>query len=406
MPVLFLTSRLWQKSLSLWLELRHCLAALAVFLNGLVIFKTVWGMSVNLLSLFHIDSFTDMNWASMANGPWFLLGLFLMLNAFGLLFRARIAWAVSIVLLLITLVFTWHFYPQMTHSITLCLTTLLILLLLSKDFNRSSATAGGIFAFISFTVLLIYSTYGALYFGSGFHPAINDLMTAFYFSIVTMTTVGYGDIIPMTEPARLFTVSVIVAGITVFATSLTTVFGPLISGGLNKLLKGNQQKMNRKDHFIICGTSVMALGTISQLLNRGFHVTVLTSEPEDNFAQIEQRAGTTLDILSGDCTDNALLEQAGINQCRALLALTDDDATNAFIVLSAKDLSPSTQTVLTVNDAKNMNKIRQVKADVVLSPQLFGSEILASIMAGEPLDNDKLVSMLLTSGHGLFDKNN
>ncbi|MEC4727520.1 voltage-gated potassium channel protein [Shewanella sp. D64] len=397
-------SHLWQKSINLWLELRHSLIAFAVFLNGLLIFNTIWGMSINLIELFHIQSFSGIDWASIANGPWFMLGMFLMLNAFGLLFRARIAWAVSIILLLITLVFTMHFYPHLSFSISFCVITLIGLLALGKDFNHSSATAGGIFAFISFTMLLFYSTYGALYFGDGFHPTIKNLMDALYFSIVTMTTVGYGDIIPMTEPARLFTVSIIIAGITVFATSLTTVFGPIIRGGLNKLVKGNQQHMKRNDHFIVCGMSILAVSTITQLKQRGLDVTMIVGRSEEEFPQIEQRIGSKCDIISGDSTDDAVLSKAGLENCRALLALTDDDAANAFIVLSAKELSPEVKTVLAVNDSKNMNRVKQVKADIVLSPQLFGSEILASVLSGEPLDNDKLISMLLTSGHGLFDK--
>ncbi|WP_243641825.1 voltage-gated potassium channel protein [Vibrio sinensis] len=399
-----ISSLLWQKWRTFWLTLRHSIVALAVFINGLIILESVWGKSSNLLGLFHIHNFSSINWANIANGPWFLLGIFLMLNAFGLLFRARIAWAVSIILLLISLVFTWHFFPELTHSLIWSVATLISLLLLGKDFDRSSATAGGIFAFISFTVLLFYSSYGALYFGQDFKPAITNLTTSFYFSIVTMTTVGYGDIVPITEPARLFTVSVIIAGITVFATSLTTVFGPLIKGGLNRLVKGNQQQMNRKDHYIVCGTSVLAIATTNQLLVRGLNVTILTVEPEENFPKIQQRIGNKVDIMSGDCTDDSVLKLAGIEHSRALLALTDDDADNAFIVLSARDLFPEVKTVLAVNDAKNMNKVKQVKADVVLSPLLFGSEILASVMSGEPLDNDRLISMLLNSGHGLFDE--
>ncbi|MGI2260677.1 voltage-gated potassium channel protein [Shewanella sp. GXUN23E] len=397
-------SRFWHATLSLWRSLRHVLAAMLVFANGLMISLSVWGNTDNLIALFHIKSFSNIDWASAANGPWLLLGIFLMLNAIGLLYRARIAWAVSIMLLLIILAFTWHFYPDLTVHLNLCGAALVLLLLLSQDFNCSSATAGGIVAFISFVVLLFYSTYGALYFGEGFHPAINNLMDAFYFSMVTMTTVGYGDITPISEAARMFTVSVIVAGITVFATSLTTVFGPIIKGGLDKLVKGNPKPMNRKNHFIVCGTSILAISTIAQLKSRGEDVTVLTSSPEEDFPAIEQKTGCKLDILSGDCTDNTLLQTAGIEQCKAILALTNDDALNAFIVLSVKDSSPDTKTVLSVNDAKNMNKVKQVKPDVMLSPQLFGSEILASVLSGEPLDNDKLVSLLLTSGHGLFDK--
>jgi len=62
--------------------------------------------------------------------------------------------------------------------------------------------------------------------------------------------------------------------------------------------------------------------------------------------------------------------------------------------------------VLAVSDSKNLNKIKMVHPDIILSPQLFGSEILARILNGEEVNNDMLVSMLLNSGHGIFsDKN-
>lgn len=394
----------WQKLVRFWLNFRHLVAVVAVFSNGLLIFSTIWGMPVSLLKFFQVHHLVDIDWADIADGPWFLLGIFLMLNALGMLFRARIAWAVSVFLLLITLLFTMHFYPLLRTRILFCAVTLIGVLLLGREFHRSSATAGGIFAVISFSILLLYASYGSLYFGSDFAPKIDNLITAFYFSIVTMTTVGYGDIIPKTQSARLFTVSMIVAGITVFATSLTTVFGPVIRSGIGKLVKGREQTMNRKDHFIVCGISVLSMGTISQLLQKGLALTVVTGRPEDEFSQIEQKVGQKLDLISGDSTDNAVLDSAGLMDCRALLALTDDDASNAFIVLTAREMNPDVKTVLVVNDAKNMNKIKQVKADIILSPQLFGSEILACVLTGESLDHEKLTSMLLTSGHGLFDK--
>ncbi|ENP5583453.1 voltage-gated potassium channel, partial [Shigella flexneri] len=98
-------------------------------------------------------------------------------------------WAISIILLLIALIYTLHFYPWLKFSIGFCIFTLVFLLILRKDFSHSSAAAGTIFAFISFTTLLFYSTYGALYLSEGFNPRIESLMTAFYFSIETMSTV-------------------------------------------------------------------------------------------------------------------------------------------------------------------------------------------------------------------------
>ncbi|WP_256260856.1 voltage-gated potassium channel protein [Shewanella sp. NIFS-20-20] len=395
---------MFKKIINLWVSVRHNLVAIAVLLNGLLIFKTVYGMSGNVFELFHISNFSEANIASLTNAPWFMLGVFLVINSIGLVFRARIAWVMSLALLVTTLLFTWHFLPDQQHSINLCIASLLFLILLRKDFNRSSVTAGGIFSLITFVILVAYATYGSLYFGDGFKPKIDNIMTAFYFSMVTMTTVGYGDILPVSEAARIFTISVIIAGITVFATSVTTIFGPLIRGGLNKLVKGNKIPMKREDHFIVCGTSMMAMNTINQLHQRGLDVTIITNRPEDEFPLIEQSLDGKFDIISGDSSDSSVLKKAGIENCRAILALAENDADNAFILLSARDISADVKTVVIVNDSKNINKIKMVQPDIILSPQLFGSEVLARMLNGEEIDNKVLISMLLNSGHGIFDK--
>ncbi|STH73374.1 voltage-gated potassium channel [Escherichia coli] len=78
----------------------------------------------------------------LANAPLFMLGVFLVLNSIGLLFRAKLAWAISIILLLIALIYTLHFYPWLKFSIGFCIFTLVFLLILRKDFSHSSAAAG------------------------------------------------------------------------------------------------------------------------------------------------------------------------------------------------------------------------------------------------------------------------
>lgn len=106
-----------QTATKLWVTLRHDILALAVFLNGLLIFKTIYGMSVNLLDIFHIKAFSELDLSLLANAPLFMLGVFLVLNSIGLLFRAKLAWAISIILLLIALIYTLHFYPWLKFSI-------------------------------------------------------------------------------------------------------------------------------------------------------------------------------------------------------------------------------------------------------------------------------------------------
>ena len=70
-----------QTATNLWVTLRHDILALAVFLNGLLIFKTIYGMSVNLLDIFHIKAFSELDLSLLANAPLFMLGVFLVLNS-------------------------------------------------------------------------------------------------------------------------------------------------------------------------------------------------------------------------------------------------------------------------------------------------------------------------------------
>ncbi|WP_232604767.1 NAD-binding protein [Photobacterium carnosum] len=109
-------------------------------------------------------------------------------------------------------------------------------------------------------------------------------------------------------------------------------------------------------------------------------------------------------MVIGDYSDGAILTQAGVMNAKAVLALSDDDADNAFIVLSAIELASSARTVALVNESKNINKVKSVNPDIVISPQQFASDILARLLNGESIDSDSIVASLLHSVQGLSEK--
>ena len=111
-----------------------------------------------------------------------------------------------------------------------------------------------------------------------------------------------------------------------------------------------------------------------------------------------------LDVVVGDYSDGSVLKQAGVMDAKALLALSDDDADNAFIVLSAIELKTDAHNVALVNDSKNINKVKSVNPDIVISPQQFASDILARVLNGETIDSESIVSSLLNSVQGLNEK--
>ena len=322
-------------------------------------------------------------------GALFAGGLVLM--AFGLALRARVAWAITIMLLLAgALLMLWRREPP---AGMLYYTVALALLLLAywRHFDRSSLAASSLFAVLSVSSLLIYATFGALYLGSGFSPPIGNLGTAFYFAVVTMSTVGYGDIAPHSEIARLFTVSIIVLGITVFATSIGAFVGPVIGARLQKLVKGRISHVIRKNHFVLVGTTALAMNVFLDLQRRGSHVTVIVPPGR------EHGYPEGADVVVGDATDAGVLEQVSVGAARAVLSLREDDAENAFVVLAVKEAAPSTKTVTSVNDSKHLQKIKRVQPDIIIAPQLLGSELLARSLFGETIDNEVITRLLFQS---------
>ncbi len=202
--------------------------------------------------------------------PSAVVGVLQVLIALALIGRSRIAWLSAIGITLSQLVLAVHTGGAMVTNQSLYVVVLLIALLLFRNgFQRSSLTASTLFALASVIVLLIYGVLGAFLLGAGFSPPITTLPEALYFEIETMSTVGYGDIVPRSLDARLFVISLIALGLTVFATALTAVLGPVLQNQITRTLGERKRKMPHVNHFIIAGDGVLARNTARELRNRG-----------------------------------------------------------------------------------------------------------------------------------------
>ena len=320
--------------------------------------------------------------------PRVLLGLGLVLMAFALLTRARVAWLICLLLALfsagLALARVHGPSPVLVGGAAL----VFVLIFYARHFSRSSLAASSLFAVLGVGTLLSYGVLGSLWFGAGYDPPIRKLSTAFYYAIVTMSTVGYGDIVPKSTEARLFTVSMIVLGITVFATTLSVVIGPLVGGSIRRALEGRMQKSQRKNHYVIIGASSLALMLWRQLRERSAPVTVVLAPGRTTPYPPEA------DAVVGDATSDSVLTEAGVPEAKAVFMLREDDAENAFVVLAVKELAPSVRTVAAVNDAQHLNKIRRVQPDVLFAPQVLGSDLLVRRLFDEPVDKETVDRLL------------
>jgi voltage-gated potassium channel len=241
---------------------------------------------------------------------------------------------------------------------------------------------------------LIYATFGAFYLGVDYKPAITDLVTALYFALVTMSTVGYGDITPQTPEAKLFTVSIIVLGVAVFATSLTAVIAPLLNRSLQRIVNRKGSRMIRKDHFIVIGNTPLALNTWRELTRRGHPVTLLMRQEPD----VALPDG--IDKVIGEPSDGDVLRKAGADKAQSVLAMLDDDSENAFVVLAVRELAGKARTVAAVNDARHLARVKLVQPDVIIAPQILGGELAAMLLTGEQVTADFILRRVFQQSGG------
>ncbi|RAR49505.1 voltage-gated potassium channel [Paraburkholderia unamae] len=373
----------------------HGYLALLLVIDGLMLVRPV---AQKALEHARGNWFDD--WITLINAfgvlalPQALVATGLTMMSFGIALRARVAWVLSLVLLAgAASICLWGDYRN--HALAAySLVLACALIYYWRRFDRASVAVGSLFAFLSIGSLLVYAVFGALYLGDDFQPPIHNLVTAFYFSIVSMSTVGYGDIVPHSDTARLFTASIIVLGITVFATSISAVIGPVIGGHLKRIVKGGISNVTRKNHYLIVGASPLAHSVYAGLIKRGYAATVVLAPntPHNYPAQA--------DLIIGDASDTATLHQAGAETALAALALRSDDAENAFVILALKELAPKVRTVALVNDSRNLQRLRLLQPDMVFSPQLLAGELLARTLNNETIDNTLIEQLLFGKSTG------
>lgn len=371
----------------------HTIFSLALLADALHILKDAFG--IRMLRFWAHPNLSALGVAEihLAIGDLFRLAISIamIVMSIGLALRSRLAWLLTLVLLAAIVLLqvkhqvgaSWWLYYEIV--------LLAALLLTQRHFSRTSVAAATLYALTATFMLLFYGVFGAFYLGADFRPAIKSLGTAFYFTIVTMTTVGYGDIVPTTLEARMFTVSVIVLGITVFATSLGAVITPAISNSVQRIIKQREKPMQRKEHFIVIGATALAHNTAQELQRRQLPVTlILPSAPQGG-----ELEGT--DTVIGDATDANVLSRAGAEQARAVLAMRADDSENAFIILALKEIETKAKLVAAVNDMKNYKRVQRVQPDMIVAPQILGGELLAMTLAGETIPQDFVLQRLFTA---------
>jgi voltage-gated potassium channel len=225
---------------------------------------------------------------------------------------------------------------------------------------------------------LVVGTGGYMYFGRGTHGFIDAL----YMTVVSLTTVGYGEIIPLDNHpgGRIFTMFLLVFGLGLLAYFASTMTVFIFEGHLSRVFW--RQRMRKsigelKEHFIVCGDRIVAAHVIDEL--RRVQRPVVSIVPAGMTLHPLSTEGELLQV-EGDPADEDTLREAGIMRAAGLVAAMESDRENVLVTLTARQTNPIMRIVSMIIEVKNDAKLRRAGADAVVNTSMIGGLRVASEM--------------------------
>lgn len=287
--------------------------------------------------------------------------------------RKRIGWYLAIVVLPLLSILPLVSFQTTDIPLLLVLIGTLPLLLVNRErFDQPiHVTPLQIAALSSVVLVAVYGIVGSYTLNEQF-VGLETLSDAVYYVVVTVATVGYGDMTPTTPTAKWFSLSVIVFGTGAFTLAIGSLIVPAIESRMASAfgkMKGSELKLF-EDHIIVLGHSAVTESLLEELAGQ---VDVgLVTDDTDAAAQY----GDDVVVLTADPTEESSMEAANIDAAKGVVVATNDDADNVLAVLTARQAHPDIRIVATGNDAGHLDKLEAVGADEVISPQSIGGRLL------------------------------
>ncbi|VVB90767.1 Calcium-gated potassium channel MthK [uncultured archaeon] len=221
-----------------------------------------------------------------------IIGVFMVLLGSGLKERTRISWYVAIFLILTSILsilvrirgFSLIYFDTIGISVNILMLSLL--LRYRKEYIFPSRInylpIEGKLALAAISVSAVYGVTGTLLLGNQFAPPIHDFYTAVYYTFVILTTLGIGDILPVTDTSRLFTVSVAVLGIASFLGAITTFIGPVLQQRMSKMVNvmESMEFTGFGDHSIVCGYTPICYDFLKNMKSMNVPIVVVVRDME------------------------------------------------------------------------------------------------------------------------------
>jgi voltage-gated potassium channel len=199
---------------------------------------------------------------------------------------------------------------------------------------------------------------------------------AFYMTLTTMTTVGYGEIHPLSHSGRVFNSFLIFFGVTTIFIAIGAMTQTIVEREFGEAIGRRRNKRmieNLKDHYIICGYGRVGRGAAAELQHAGVPFVIVDINPD----RVEYAMLAGMLAVAADSTRDETLRQVGIDRARGLVAALATDADNLFVLLSAKGLNPRIYVAARAAEESAEAKMRRAGADAVFAPYAITGHRLA-----------------------------
>ncbi|KPJ61313.1 MAG: hypothetical protein AMJ46_02890 [Latescibacteria bacterium DG_63] len=204
------------------------------------------------------------------------------------------------------------------------------------------------------------------------------LLEALYMVVITLSTVGYGEVRELSTGGRILTIGLIVGGVGTVGFAVGRLLDFMVErrvGGSARRRKMQKILSELRDHFIICGFGRVGHQVAEEFQEHGVPFAVIDNNPEF----IEELELSKIPHVAGEAADDEILEAAGIKRAKTLVAAVDSDAENVFITLTARVLNPSLFIVARASEPETETKLRKAGANRVVSPYVIGGRRMAAM---------------------------
>ncbi len=221
--------------------------------------------------------------------------------------------------------------------------------------------------------VLAIGVFGYMYFSD------DTFINALYMTVITITTVGFGEVHPLSQEERLFTIFLILMSVTTLGYVASIITQYIASGELLKKLKFKkvQKKIEKlSQHSIVCGYGRNGKQAVTKLKKFNKAIVIIENN-EDRILELEEG---NLIYIKGDATSDEILIKAGIQNAANLITALPSDADNLYVVLSARQLNKELTIVSRASNDSSDNKLRIAGANNVIMPDKLGGDHMASLL--------------------------